>query len=90
MAPPALPRSPAAGLTYTPIVMALLRRSNSTCLVRSLVLQQWYADHGDEIDVIVGVTAPSGGFKAHAWLDIPGTAAGEGFHEMRRIQCKTR
>jgi hypothetical protein len=50
-------------------VFAVLRRSRYTCLVRALVLQAWYAAHGDARDVVIGVTSPADGFRAHAWLE---------------------
>jgi hypothetical protein len=50
-------------------VRAALRRRGDTCLVSSIVLQSWYAAHGDPRDLIVGVTEPGDAFKAHAWLD---------------------
>jgi hypothetical protein len=57
-------------------------------LVTSLVLQRWYADHGEPFDVVVGVTAPSAGFKAHAWLDMPGIAGTSDYQELRRIAAR--
>lgn len=50
-------------------VHAVLRRRPNSCLERSLVLQRWLAAHGRPVDVIIGVTSPSSGFRAHAWLD---------------------
>lgn len=50
-------------------VLGVLRRTRSACLVRSSVLQAWYAGQGERRDLVVGVTPPSGGFRAHAWLD---------------------
>lgn len=58
-------------------VLAVLRRTGSTCLVRSLVLQAWDAAHGTDRDVIIGVTG-STDFQAHAWLD--GDPAEAGTH----------
>lgn len=55
--------------TSTPWVRRAVRRFPATCLHRSLVLQEWYRAHGDPRDVIIGVSAPSSGFTAHAWLD---------------------
>jgi hypothetical protein len=48
------------------LVLACCR---STCLEAALVRQARAAGAGVAIDVIVGVTAPAGGFRAHAWLD---------------------
>jgi Transglutaminase-like superfamily len=50
-------------------VRAALRRRGDTCLVNSIVLQSWYAAHGEPRDLIVGVTEPGDAFKAHAWLE---------------------
>jgi hypothetical protein len=50
-------------------VHAVLRRTSPTCLERALVLQSWLAVHGSPHEVVIGVTAPAGGFAAHAWLD---------------------
>jgi hypothetical protein len=60
---PALPYSAKGAVTVT------LRLSARNCLVRSAVRQAWYAAHGREYDLIIGVTAPARGFKAHAWLE---------------------
>jgi hypothetical protein len=60
---PALPDSARRG------VEAVLRRRHDTCLVRSIVLQAWDHAHGVPRDLIVGVTSPSAGFEAHAWLE---------------------
>jgi hypothetical protein len=64
-------------------VEAVLRRRPHSCLERSLVLQRWYAGHGRPLDVVIGVTAPTSGFRAHAWLD--GDPASEGFDELMRL-----
>jgi hypothetical protein len=58
----AVPAEAAAG------VRGVLRRLPCRCLTRVLVLQAWRADHGDPVDVVIGVTAPAAGFTAHAWL----------------------
>lgn len=51
-----------------PTVRRMLRRGGATCLERALVLQRWRAGHGVRSELVVGVTAPAGGFRAHAWL----------------------
>jgi transglutaminase superfamily protein len=61
--PPTLPASAVRG------VEAILRRRRHTCLEGALVRQRWLAAHGVKCDVVIGVTAPSAGFSAHAWLD---------------------
>jgi Transglutaminase-like superfamily len=75
-APPALGPSADHG------VNAVLRRARGTCLERSLVLQRWLAARGDARDVVIGVSAPATGFRAHAWLD--GEPAGD-FDELLRL-----
>jgi hypothetical protein len=75
---PLLPASAERG------VRGVLRRSRSTCLVQATVLQAWLAAHGDERDLIIGVQAPRGGFRAHAWLDGDAPCHPEGFHELVR------
>lgn len=76
----ALPPVPADGSRRG--VAAVLRRRSDTCLVRASVLQAWDAAHGHPRDLIIGVTAPAAGFRAHAWLD--GEPAGEEFEELLR------
>jgi hypothetical protein len=41
----------------------------STCLETALVRQARAAEAGMAADLVVGVTAPAGGLRAHAWLD---------------------
>jgi hypothetical protein len=48
------------------LVLACCR---ATCLETALVRQARAARAGIAADVIVGVTAPADGFRAHAWLD---------------------
>jgi hypothetical protein len=59
-------------------VSYLLRRRTNRCLSNALIAQAWRADHGDLVDVIIGVTAPSAGFTAHAWLSDAPEGASEG------------
>lgn len=65
-------------------VAAVLRRGDYTCLVRALVLQAWHEGQGKHRDVIIGVTKPSEGFRAHAWLDGDPPCHDEGFNELTR------
>jgi hypothetical protein len=51
------------------IVESLMKRSRAKCLPRALVRQRWLVAHGERRDLVIGVTAPSAGFEAHAWLD---------------------
>ena len=70
--------------------MGVLGRTRATCLVRSLVLQQWLADHDEPVDLIIGVTPPSQGFRAHAWLDRPNEEGTEGYTELHRLPPPAR
>jgi hypothetical protein len=76
------PRTP---VDATRAVTAVMASTRATCLVRSLVLQRWLLDHGEAVDVVIGVTAPSNGFRAHAWLDRPGELGTDGFEELHRL-----
>ena len=66
----ALKPAPPLGLEHARTVGRVLTATRATCLVRSAVLQRWLADNGRSVDLVVGVTPPSKGFKAHAWLDL--------------------
>jgi Transglutaminase-like superfamily len=78
--PAALPASAVRG------VEAILRRRRATCLEGALVRQRWLKAHGVTRDVVIGVTAPSDGFTAHAWLACPGESGPvQPWHELRRI-----
>jgi hypothetical protein len=68
LAPPALPASAVRG------VEVLLRVARPSCLEAALVRQRWLRAHGVACDVVIGVTAPSQGFRAHAWVEYPGEA----------------
>ncbi|GGM60502.1 hypothetical protein GCM10011608_51940 [Micromonospora sonchi] len=46
-----------------------LRRDRANCLESALVRQRWYAARRISRTIVIGVTAPSAGFHAHAWLD---------------------
>ncbi|MBW3557091.1 MAG: lasso peptide biosynthesis protein [Actinobacteria bacterium] len=65
-------------------VAAVLASRGDTCLVRSAVLQTWDAAHGRPRDLVIGVTAPGEGFKAHAWLDGEPAEASAGYTEVSR------
>jgi len=80
LAPPALPPAALRG------VDAVLRRSRPTCLEAALVRQRWLRGHGVMRDVVIGVTAPTQGFRAHAWLEEPGKSTPrQHWHELRRV-----
>ncbi len=65
-------------------VVALLRVRRQTCLIRSVVLQAWDASHGRRRDLVIGVTSPREGFKAHAWLEGDSESSFCGFSELSR------
>jgi hypothetical protein len=70
------------------VVVAVLRRRHATCLQQSLILQTWDRAHGVARAVVIGVTAPAAGFRAHAWLDGEGGCdAGTGFQELLRLEA---
>lgn len=80
-APPSLPVAAVRG------VEAALRRGRATCLEAALVRQQWLAAQGVTRDVVIGVTAPSDGFRAHAWLAAPGDPTPvEPWRELTRLK----
>ncbi|GAB3935835.1 hypothetical protein GCM10027614_11370 [Micromonospora vulcania] len=64
-----LPAPPPGTDAHRSVVLGVLRRTEASCLQRSLVLQRWYAGQRIRRTVVIGVTAPSAGFHAHAWLD---------------------
>ena len=80
---PVLPPEAARG------VAAVLRRRDDTCLVRATVRQRWWAAQGSPRDLVIGVTPPSSGFLAHAWLEGDPPCHDATFHELRRQPAKT-
>jgi hypothetical protein len=80
IATPPLPHSERAGR----LILACCR---ATCLETALVRQARAAAVGAAPDVIVGVTAPARGFRAHAWLD--GDRADPAFKELCRYPAVT-
>jgi len=77
-APPALPPAATRG------VDGVLRRRRDTCLVQALVRQRWLSAQGEERDLVVGVTEPSRGFEAHAWLVGDDPRGHAGYQEIAR------
>jgi transglutaminase superfamily protein len=70
---------------------AALRLAGASCLVRAAVMRRWYEAQGRELDLVIGVTSPAGGFRAHAWLE--GELEREedgGFQEMLRLRSGPR
>lgn len=80
-----LPGVPFVGRAAERGVKGSLRRMGETCLVKALVMQRWKAAFGEKADLIVGVTAPKLGFKAHAWLEGEPPCHDEGFSELVRL-----
>lgn len=80
-----VPTAPRLGVDATRGVDVVLRLTRATCLERSVVLQQWYAAQGIARDVVIGVTAPRAGFRAHAWLEEPGMLTHTEFTEITRL-----
>ena len=78
--PPRLPVSAVRG------VDAVLRRRTPTCLEVALIRQRWLAAHGEPRAIAIGVTAPSGGFAAHAWLVGEDEPAVSVFQELTRLE----
>lgn len=76
--PPPLPERARPG------VAAILHRRGATCLARAAIWQAWEVAHGRRRDLVVGVTAPSAGFRAHAWLDGEGRCHEASFTELTR------
>ncbi|MEZ0165662.1 lasso peptide biosynthesis protein [Kineococcus sp. LSe6-4] len=51
------------------LVEGTLREHDATCLQRCLVLQAWFAAHGQVAEVVVAVPhATRAQFSAHAWI----------------------
>lgn len=69
------------------IVAGVLRRMGATCLVRSMVLQAWDSSHGRSRALVIGVVAPSKGFRAHAWLEGDPACRDEFTEFTRRSPC---
>ncbi len=80
----ALPAVPETPLFAERGMTSMLRRLQTTCLEQVVVRQAWYAAQGSPRDLVIGVTAPSSGFEAHAWLDGDLPDHQEGFQELLR------
>ena len=79
-----LPQVPAVPSSSARAVDSVLRRSGATCLPSAILRQAWFAAHGSERDLVIGVTAPSRGFEAHAWLEGDPPCHTERFEELLR------
>ena len=66
------------------VVVAVLRRMGASCLERSLVRQRWEAGRRHSRALVIGVTAPSSGFHAHAWLEGDADAGATSMVELLR------
>lgn len=80
-----LPRVPVLPDRARHAVLAVLFRTRATCLERATVLQAWDLAHEYGRDIIIGVTKPSEGFRAHAWLDGDDACHSQGFTELLRL-----
>ncbi len=58
------------------------RAARASCLETAIVRQRFLASQGVRRDLVIGVTAPSAGFRAHAWLE--GDGGTSGFVELHR------
>ena len=79
-----LPPPPQQALGRHRVLLLVLRASRSTCLTSATVRQAWWAAHGRPRDLVVGVTAPKAGFKAHAWLEGDPESRSDEFVELLR------
>jgi hypothetical protein len=81
MAPPARPRSRAAGADPLARRRALARAARgvpgATCLVRAAALVDWLRDDGLDARLRIGVRRDGGAPRAHAWVEVDGVALGE-------------
>lgn len=85
MPPLALPRPPRLPDAAGAGAVAALRLLRANCLQRAAVMQVWEASHGRPRGIVVGVTAPSQGFAAHAWLEGEPAHRHDGFEELARF-----
>lgn len=83
--PPRLPSGAIRG------VLAVLRRTDPTCLERATVLQTWLAAHGHPFDIVVAVKSEGGTMTAHAWMDGGAEMAGNDcYQQITRIRPPAR
>jgi Transglutaminase-like superfamily len=81
---PRLPEVPSLPPSASRGVSAALRVLRANCLDRAIVFQAWHLALGEERALVIGVTAPSTGFTAHAWLEGDPPCHSEGFYELTR------
>ena len=53
--------------------------------MRATIRQAWHAAHGSRRDLVIGVTPPARGFRAHAWLDGDPPSEWAEYHEVHRL-----
>lgn len=82
-----LPDPPALPDKMTRTVMLVTRLLDNTCLERAIILQRWYAAHGERKSIWVGVSSPSAGFRAHAWLEGE-TSGNEAFEKLLKFDIQ--
>src|SRR5258708_16226587 len=70
----AFPAAGRIGASGGRAVARILRRRDERCLSNALIAQAWRADHGDYVDVVIGVASPATGFSPPAWLADTGDA----------------
>lgn len=81
--PPRLPARAVMG------VKGALHRRPHTCLMRAVILRAWYDGQGDHRSIVIGVTKPSAGFRAHAWVEGELPCQDAGFEELTRWSSAT-
>jgi transglutaminase superfamily protein len=79
-----LPRAPSGPAAAERGLSLGLRLSRASCLVGAVVRQRWHASNGRRRAIVVGVTLPSNGFQAHAWLEGDPPCQHETYHELLR------
>jgi hypothetical protein len=82
---PPVPRLPGSAERA---VEGVLRRLHATCLPSAIVRQAWFGAQGSRRDLVVGVTRPSAGFEAHAWLEGDPPCHTERYEELLRRPAK--
>lgn len=65
-------------------MVAALYHTGARCLVSATVRRAWDRAHGRPRQLVIGVTAPSTGFRAHAWLDGDPPCCSADFTELLR------
>jgi hypothetical protein len=65
--------------------LLVLVAARASCLERALLLQRWEAAHGAPAAVVIGVSGPAEGFRAHAWLESAPERGSDAYTEILRI-----